>query len=337
MQILRSVWTYIGLGILGGVLLTTVVHEKYPSDIFLRLGDALIIASLVGGLLHVKEVSVLFETLARKTLVQDEYLMKLSSDQLRKIRSLTLQLTVGKAVNNPDHRWRDLESTIESQVLFQYLPDDRNPKAGLYRSDYDEAIALKFMTLGESFEDAHVEVPAEAQGDPQLGLVKVRKHTTTTSFEIIASRTDIEIEFEYPLEFMFGEVPFFPTPNRVKSWVGEEEASAEEIHFDEPKVEAGLITFKKKVLLKVRGSRSVWVKTEEWYDADDPRFILNTMSFLTRGLSLAVSSDQPLRFGGGIFGIGRESPAKVMEHGVSLRYDNWLLEENGYIIWWDNP
>lgn len=233
------------------------------------------------------------------------------------------------------HAWEGLVGTIDREVFSTYLPNEREPRLGIYRADYDEAIAIKHMSLHQALIDAEAEIPDGIANDPRLNTIQIRKHTTETTFEIVSPRTDAEIEFTFPLSFNVSEVPLFEARKRVRAAAGENEDSALPVDLGEPKIRLGQVEFSSSHSVMVKGSRRLWFKTEEWYAAEDARFLLNTMSFLTRGVSVSVSSDQPFKFGGGIFGIGKQDPSKAMEHGISLSYDNWLLEDNGYIIWWE--
>jgi len=135
------------LALIVSILLTYIPERGLPK-LFREIGIGLIVAAIVTAFWQLREISEYFLSLARSTLIQDEYLRRLNLPSLRHLRAAAASVILQRHVNSPNYDWRQKEQWFEN-VLFQTIFPSEQAGSGIYREDFRDVITLEFISLGE--------------------------------------------------------------------------------------------------------------------------------------------------------------------------------------------
>jgi hypothetical protein len=126
----------------------------------------------------------------------------------------------------------------------------------------------------------------------------------------------------------------------VRFLVGKTEAEAVEQQVTPKPGDNGGITYSAyREIDFADGQCPVWLRVIELKALAKEPFVLNTMAYPTRHLTVDLNvtgADRPLEFHAELMGgFGRVTPPLPRRYGCKLEYGGWLLEDHGYFIhWW---
>lgn len=336
--LLRKVWVQIGFAIVAGLFFAYNAPETGFWRILRELGIGLIVAAIVTLFWQLREVSEYFTTLARATLIEDAYLGKLSLPSLRKLRTAAASAILDRLVDNrPRYDWKQIENWVDNVLFEKCLPGEL-PLSGIYREDMYKKIELQFMSLREALLEVGGSI--EDISDEELDT-EVAKQTTYNRYTVIAPRRNAPGYAEYPVT-LYGksaDMPrSFPLDKRVGLRVGKNEADSVEVKVTVTDVARGGIEFRAEQRLPlVGGETAVWTKLVEYNSGPREPFFLDTMSHLTKELTVdltIVGTRKKLIFDADVIGLAPGETIEPTESGIFLHYPGWLLEDQGYMIWW---
>ena len=334
-RLLNRTWAQILLAFLIGVALS-FVPDKGNYMAFHHIGIGLLVAAVVTLFWHMREFSEFFEKFARKVLIDDEYLSRLSIETLTQIRSKAGREILKSKVKNDDYERDQLSDWID-EILYERLLPSEKGASGIYRENYNERIYVEHRSLG----DALAEVGAPDSGVPQEALTAIiQKITTISWYRVIAPQKSECPPYMVHMEGRFADLPYFPLKSRVAFFAGHGEAFAEVVPVEITDRKLGGIDFKSSPLgLRIaEGECSVWTKSVEYRSPGAEAHILNTMNILTRGLEVDLTQTGPgprLVIDAGLIAIGTgEDSVTPFPFGIHLKYNGWLFQDHGYCIWW---
>ena len=302
-----------------------------------HIGVAVVVATLVGILFHMREFSEFFLSLAKSTLIEDGYLEKLKPESLLQLRARAGSVIIGATVDNEKYDRRHLERLID-EVLFKKLLPTENSHDGIYRQNVSEIITLKIMTLQEALAECKVSVGSLSANELAAPIIKC---TELTEYELVAPRKAVLLskEFSVPLLGNSTAIKGFPKEKRVSYQVGTSRESSKPVDVETTEKDGafqftatGSVTFKDNIT-------TIWCRRVEYRSPNNEPFMLKLMSRLTRNIDVRVNvlGGPPLSFSGGVFGLASTVPDPEMtEDGIRLKYDGWMLEDHGYYVWWWN-
>jgi hypothetical protein len=336
------VWPYSALAFVTGVVLTTKADSigaaTWLAKLLEHVGIGLMVAAIVSLILHAKEVGLLFRDLARRVLVEHDYLSTLDAAAIRRLRSSASKALITKVADNPNYRREDLEGFID-EALFTSLFPGQSKSAGIYRENYVEDIEIELMSLAAALSAVGCESSSLPSGSL---LATVCRQTSTARFVVVAPSLKRQRYATFPVRIKSwaGGLEHMPREKRVRFRAGSDSSTAQECNITFSDTTCGGIEYSGlRELEFVDGQCSVWVEVVEYKAMATEPFVLNTMAYLTRNLTVDVNvtgSATPLGFHAELMG-GISQGAEVVNrrHGCKIKYEGWLLEDHGYFVsWW---
>lgn len=334
---LRIVWAQIALAFLGGAALIYWAPEKGFWKVIDHIGIGFVVAAIVTLFWQLREMTEFFLSLARSTLIEDDYVRKLNQPSLRRLRSAAVSAAVEDLVTNQKYDWRKLEGWVD-EVMFSRLLPTAPPPSGVYRKDYRDSIVLEFVTLRAALSE--LSAPMDAVPQDALNMI-VLKQTITTRYTVVAPRLGTEYQgYPVSLSGKASDMPFIETKSRVRYYVGNREQDAVEVPVRIVDIPRGGIEYEaRREVSFVNGEAHVWTKRVTYVLPASEPFIVETMSHMTDGARVhlsATGTDGRIVFDGDMIGFGGTKNIEYLANGLELEYGGWLFEDHGYIIWWWN-
>jgi len=277
-----------------------------------------------------------FIDLAVAVMVDAKYVKKLHVDDLREMRSKSIDAMFRRHVTNPTYEIEALTEWLDSLLIAELLPNDTSG-SGIYRTDYRERVAIELITLGQALDE--LSIPCADDSERGIRLIK---QTSVATFSVISPQHTAE---PYPatLNVRSSSIPSFPPERRVQFRVGPSQSQATAVamtsdgHANDG--DGGITLIGVQTLPFKNGVCDVWLETIEYRLAESESWVFNTMGTLTYGLDTqiyVVNSNEPFKFEGSVTGgLGSENPKKIhLPNGMAFHYDGWLLEDHGYFLWW---
>ena len=330
----RLVWSQVLLALFAGLALSLFPAE-WPTAPLHHIGIGLIVAAFVTVFLHLREITEYFEKFTGAVLVRDEYLRRLKRPALAELRANAARAMLRAEVDNTVYEQRSLADWMD-RILYKCLPTEV-PASGIYREKYHEKVGLELLTLEAALQGIGantVEIPSER-------LTNLVLRITTTIWYTAVSPKREQSQYLVPYSGKGADMPHFPISSRVTVMAGSTEDDAEIMPVTATDIKLGGVSFdvpESKRLSFKDGVCPVWLRIVEYRSPERELHMLSTMSKITRGLTLdafQVGAGPKLVFDGAIIapGILPNKPA-YGERSISLRHDDWLFEDNGYVIWW---
>jgi len=302
-----------------------------------HLGMGMVVAGVLALLWHTQEMSEFFRKNAEDVILGERYLERLSRARLFEVRSRIADVLVREHVTWRDHEWPQFLQDTETLLFTKCLPGpptqaDR-PSPGVYRRDLKNDITVTLGPLKGFLAEIGVspaQVPAEA-----LDRIVVREETVSQC-TIVAPRDNLDYPTFLTLEAQ--SLPGVPAEKRARMDVAIGELGYEPVPV-KARAKDGhpdfFVISAERVLRLGAGETKIRSKFVEFHPAGFSPFILETMGCLTRGLDVRVKMLAPgYRFEGEVFGLGADAEADVTASGLWLKYNGWLLEDHGYVVFW---
>lgn len=334
----KRAWAQILLAFLTGILLIFYKQEWRLADQVHHVGTAFIVAAIVTAFWHLREVSEIINKYVGSILVDYSFLAKLELSALMELRSIAARAIIEKNADNPRYKRAELETGID-KLLYERLLPGKNRLSGIYREDYDEDIVVEYETLAEALSEVGAVTDGISEGDLKAFIMKV---TTTVQYEVISPRVSDRnySKYEFTYSTRLPGVANFPKEKLLSILVGNDEKSAVALAVD-PKMDKGQVLFLANPTLLdfEEGTCSIWMVSVEYKSPVREPFVLNTMSYLTRGLRASirmVGKGPSLVFAGQMIATPLNKPTEGGS-GVNftrLKYDGWLFEDHGYHFYW---
>lgn len=333
---LKLAWAQIALAFLIGVGLSWVPAHGWTAPIH-HVGIGLLVAAVVTTFWQFREFSEYFEKYAQAILVHDDHLKKLSMASLVTLRSRADEAILTEFVTNPRFERKALTKWIDDLLYTKLLPGG-DAGSGVYRDSFEDEICIEYPTLREAL--TALKIDLGSLSDEALD-VRILKVTSTTTYTAVAPKLNEPAYQTYTVPFSGkgADLPNFPIDKRVLGRVGTSEATAATMNLafkDEPL--GGISYSAASVALPfVQGSCHVWMRTIEYRSPQRESHVLNTMSTLTHNLSVHLYRTGPgpnVVFDGDMLAAGVGAGPKHSPHSVTLKYNGWLFEDNGYYLWW---
>ena len=336
----KYAWAQILLALLIGIVLTYPFGEekKVKFNPWHDIGIGLIVAAAVTTFWQFREFEEFFHRFAQEVLVDDKYLDKLNDNALNGLRSRAARTILENRVDNPKY---DLVSLGEwtDNLLFRSLLPGETTGSGVYREEFDETIALEFPTLKEALNAVGSDCTGISAEQLSSGVLKV---TSTTTYRVVAPRLNDKRYDEYPVSYggNGADLPNFPLEQRIRVRVGHSQETASELKLNVSDEGPGGISYEaepKSLQFDKNGFCNVWMQEVEYRAPEREPYMLNSMSVLTRNLSVHIYQTgvgPNLVFDGGLMATGTKLAPMHGPHDFKLKYEGWLFEDHGYYIWW---
>jgi len=338
--IIKRAGAQILLAIALGVALLLFKDEWRFSGFVHHLGTAFIVAAIVTGFWHLREVSEVIEKYVRSMLVDFSYLTNLDVRTLMQLRSTAGRAILQRNTDNPAYERTKLEQWIDS-LLYERLLPGKAPLSGIYRDKYSERIAVERLSLADAFRDVGHPLFGLSEQERQQPVIRIR---TTGRFTVISPRLagDNYEYYEIAYSNSSSPLPNFPAEKQTSIHAGHDARTAEPLTVTVREDNGQIITTAEpKKLEFVNGLCKVWIETIEYKSPIREPLLLNTMSALTRGVHVdifQVGGGVPLVFVGQMIATPLNEPNE-MDCGIGsahLEYDGWLFEDHGYhFYWWE--
>lgn len=316
-----------------GVFLTIWAGDDKTRALAAHLGMALLIAGILATFYQLNEVSHLFRSIARSTLIDNDYLEMLNLEALRKLRKNAAATLLKRGVTNPSYERIALEQVLD-RVLYTNLLPAPGTTRGLYREHYDESVRLEFVSMEEAARALGLsEVP---KGPDQC----LTKETSTATYTVIAPRLDDALFTSHRVQLsgIMADVPGVPMAMGTRAWCGPTQDAMSEVHFVFKDRALGAFSYEGECHVPfVAGRATVCVRLEEWrYALRQPHFF-QLMALPTRGIAVEVHAagwPSPIGFEGDVVGLEGDAQVIPMPSGIRMKHDGWFLEGHGYSVWW---
>ncbi len=330
---MRHVWAQFGLAFTAGVLLSLWAGSDPHRVLFAHIGMALTIAAIITLFYQLHEMSVLFQSIARTTLIENDYLRLLNTAALRKVRTSAAAEILHRGVDNPRYERLALEGLVDN-LLYKTLAPARGAPSGAYRENYREVVTLEFIEMAEAARLLGLDAHALGGGEYLL------RETSIAEYVVVSPRLRDSLfrNHDVVLSVTLADVPGVPLAKRARVWVGESAATATPLHLVfKDRADGGFEYEGRTTVPFVDGQAHVWMKLEEWRFGMRQPHIFNIMALPTKGISATVfmtGRSLPLVFEGSIVAIESTPEPSWQPNGIHLEYPGWLLEGHGYFVWW---
>jgi len=337
LKLITSVWTKFFVPALLGIALIWAAsywaESLHPvcEEVIKHIGVAILVATIVALLFHIREIEEHFQRFAKVVLVDSEYLGTLNSQTLLGLRSKIASVVLDKVVSNKGYAHDEIDKEFE-KLLFGKLLPSMGQKGGEYRHEYHETVQFEFMTaptLGYSVNKA---VP------PNDHLyVKI---VTTTDFEVVSPRTDSG-EFSLPCEGTLIAIDFLGADAQAEYEFGVAGGPLQKVTLDFPP-SAGLLRYSyvHKVTFAPDGRLRIRTRCVEIDRADVTPFMLKRMELMTKTPNVVLNSNVDSNLLN-VFMLGFAHDFDVPCDGVptkvrTINYPGWMAPSHGYLVFW-NP
>lgn len=312
-------------------IILTIVRE---------LGVALIIAACVSILFHMREFKEFFEESAASVMLEDRFLARLESDELRRMRQRTAKELVSRSVGSPTYDHERLSDVVDSAIFDRALPGGN--VSGEYRIEFEERYYLTWISRQDLI--AELGLSGDRANLLPAGKDRFLKRVSITAYQVVSPLREPD-PYKIPLEFEIAALSNAAEllDKQVTLWAGESEASAQQIvvgHRAEPNGEMTFFPAKAVSCPYRQGKASVWYRAIDYGLADLEPFQLSTMEVATQP---KVGVFATITFDGNstatakcrVLGVGGTYKLDLLPHGAQLSYDGgWFLAKQGYVWWW---
>jgi hypothetical protein len=340
-EMFKSAWAQILLAIAVGILLISYKDDWPFAEIIHHLGTAFIVAAVVTGFWHLREVSEVIEKYVKSILLDYSYLTKLRLEVLMELRSKAAKAILEKAANNPRFKRDELEAWIDDILYKRLLPGDAS-SSGVYRENYVERITVEYLTLEEACRDERLPLTDIL---PEVLGSMIMRVTSITRYTVISPSISDHKGSGYPVGYSnTGSgvgVTNFPVEKLLTISVGNSQASATPLTLGFEEVQGQILSKAEPRIFKFDkdGTCDIWMRVVEYKSPLRESFVLNTMSCLTHNLRAYINhlgKGARLTFVGQMIATPVEKMSKPQpeSQGAYLEYDGWLFEDHGYHFYW---